>query len=149
MKKGIVCCILIIGLLACDNQKKQEKLISNNNIKYWNIDYPPIQNRGLSRGYCFHKNGTYQRFDYYKNKRYSFEINDIVYDWTWKCLNDSFLILSKEKVRILKLTKDTFNIQFKDKSIIKFVRSENQKDSVSRHFPYKDFISGDTIHISR
>jgi len=149
MKYIIIIILSSLVLFSCNNLKKQEKLISNNNIKYWNIVYPPIQNRGLPRGYCFHKNGTYQRFDYYKNKRYSFEINDIVYDWTWKCLNDSFLILSKEKVRILKLTKDTFNIQFKDKSIIKFVRSENQKDSVSRHFPYKDFISGDTIHISR
>ena len=147
--KYVIIIISCLVFFSCNNLKKEEKLISNNNTKYWNIVYPQIQNRGLPRGYCFHENGTYQRFDYYKNKRYSFEINDIEYDWTWKCLNDSFLILSKEKVRILKLTKDTFNIQFKNKSIIKFVRSENQKDSVSRHFPYKDFISGDTIHISR
>ena len=147
--KYVIIIISCLVLFSCNNLKKEEKLISNNNTKYWNIVYPPIQNRGLLKGYCFNKDGTYQRFNYYKNKRYSVETNDIEYDRTWKCLNDSFLIMSKEKVRILRLTKDTFSIQFKDKSIIKFVRSENQRDTVSKHFPYKDFISGDTIHISR
>lgn len=138
MKYSILTISLLV-FLSCNNLKKQEKLISNNNTKYWSIVYPPTQNRGLPKGYCFQKNGTYQKFYLYKNKRYSNDINDIVYDCTWECLNDSFLILSKEKVRILKLTRDTLNLQFKDLSIIKFVRSENQTDTVSRHFPYKDF----------
>jgi hypothetical protein len=127
--------------------KKQETFISKNEIKYWDIIYPPIVNMELPHGYCFYKNGTFEKFVYYKNKRYNVDISDIEYTLNWKCLDDSFILVYKDKVKILKLNEDTFNIQFRNKSIIKFIRSKDQTDKISHHFPYKDFISGDTIHI--
>ena len=141
--------MVLICFYSCDNCKKQEKLISNNHTKYWDIISPRVNERACVKGYCFHENGSYQDFYYYKNKRFNDEVIDIVYDKNWKTLNDSFFILSKKKVQILTLTKDTFTFQLNEKTIVKLAASQNQTDTLLNENPFKDNIIWDTIHVTR
>lgn len=46
--------VLVVGLCSCNNQKKQVFLISNNDVKYWDVISPRYN---TVRGYCFYKNG--------------------------------------------------------------------------------------------
>ncbi len=156
MKSRIISFIILISLCSCDNQKRQEKLISNNRVKYWDVVIPIVNKRASIRGYCFYKNGSFQEFFYHENKKYDdvatnniFFGNDIVYDRSWKSLNDSFFILSKKKVRILTLTKDTFTFQLSDKTIVKLAASQNQIDILLDENPFKSNIIWDTAHVSR
>lgn len=141
--------MVLICLYSCDNRKKQDKLISNNHIKYWDIISPRVNERACITGYCFNKNGSYQKFYYYKKNRFNDKVIDIVYDRSWTALNDSFFILSKKKVRILTLTKDIFTFQLSDKTIVKLAASQNQTDTLSNENPFKGNIIWDTIHVSR
>lgn len=147
MKVHIIIFLSAICLCSCSYKNKQEKLIFNNHVKYWDVIAPRINDKSCVRGYCFHNNGSYQLFYYYKNKRYNDEPFDIVLDMKWKCLNDSFFILTK-KAHILKLTKDSFVYQFKDKSIVRLVISKNQTDTVNSLDRTKVNV-WDTIHFSR
>jgi hypothetical protein len=131
MKSHTIIFMVLICLYSCDNQKKQDKLISNNHTKYWN------------------KNGSYQKFYYYKNNRFNDKVIDIVYDRSWTTLNDSSFILSKKKARILTLTKDTFTFQLSDRTIVKLAASQNQTDTLSNANPFKENIIWDTIRVSR
>ena len=72
-----------------------------------------------------------------------------MYDRSWKALNDLFFILSKENVRILTLTKDTFTFQLSDKTILKLAVSQNQTDTLLNEYPYKSNNIWDTIQVSR
>lgn len=157
MKVNVVIFVALVCLYSCDNQKKQEKLISNNQMKYWDVIIPRINERASVKGYCFNKNGSFHEFFYYKNKKYDdvatnnniFLGNDIVYDRSWKALNDSFFILSKKKVRILTLTKDTFTFQLNNKTIVKLAASQNQTDTLLNENPFKGNIIWDTIRVNR
>lgn len=149
MKAHIIIFMVLICLYSCNNQKKQDKLISNNHTKYWDIISPRVNKKACVAGYCFNKNGSYQKFYYYKNNRFNDKVIDIVYDRSWTTLNDSFFILSKKNTRILTLTKDTFIFQLSDKTIIKLAASQNQADTLSNENPFKDNIIWDTIHVSR
>lgn len=149
MKVNIVIFVALVCLYSCDNQKKQEKLISNNQTKYWDVIFPRINEKACMRGYCFNNNGRYKYFLYYKNKRYADEAIDIVLDRSWSYLNDSCFILGKSKTHILKLTKDSFVYQFDDKSIVRLAASKNQRDSVNPPLRTKTNIIWDTIHVSR
>jgi len=148
MKLRMIIIFSAICLYSCNNKYKQEKLISNNQVKYWDVIAPRINDRSYVRGYSFNINGSYQKFYYYKNKRYNDRTIDIVLDTKWKCLNDSFLILNI-KAHILKLTKDSFIYQFKDKSIVRLAISKNQTDSVNPSKRIKTINIGDTIFFSR
>ena len=147
MKLRVIIYLVLLCLYSCDNQKKQDKLISNNQTKYWDVISPRENNRACINGYCFHKNGIYQIFYYYESKRFNDEAIDIVFDRSWKTLNDSFFILSKKKLRILSLTEDTFIFQGNDNKIIKLVASKNQTDSLSKENPFKNFIIWDTLQV--
>jgi hypothetical protein len=141
--------LALVCLYSCDNQKRQEKLISNNQTKYWDVIAPRINERASIRGYCFNNNGKYKYFLYYKNKRYADEAIDIVLDRSWCCLNDSCLILGKSKTHILKLTKDSFVYQFDDKSIVRLAVSKNQTDTINPPLRTKINVIWDTIHVTR
>lgn len=144
MKVNIVIFVALICLYSCDNKKRQERLISNNQTKYWDIIVPRINEKACIRGYCFDNNGKYKYFLYYKNKRYADEAIDIVLDRSWSCLNDSCLILGENKTHILKLTEDSFIYQFNDKSIVRLVVSKNQIDTVNPPLRTKIKTIGDT-----
>lgn len=148
MKPYIVIVLIVIGLFSCTNKKKNERLISCNSTKYWDIATHIEGDKSCVRGYCFRNNGKYQYFLYYKNKRYADEAIDIVLDRQWKCTNDSFFILEK-KCRIVKLTKDSLVFQFDGKSIVRLVASKNQTDTVGPPLRTKITNIGDSIHISR
>lgn len=149
MKFHTILLVCLIGLYSCNDQKKQEEFISNNDIKYWDVISSKNDNKKCNQGYCFYINGTFCRYYYYKSKRYKEDTDDIVYDRTWESLNGSFFMLSNKKVRILTLTKDTFCFQLNDKTIVKLKASQNQKDTLLYEFPYEDFIIWDTIHTSQ
>jgi len=150
MKLNTIIILIAIGLYSCINQQKSEKLISNGNVKYWDIISPVINKKTCVRGYCFDNNGKYKYFLYYKNKRYADEAIDIVLDRSWSCLNDSCLIFGKRKTHVLKLTKDSFIYQFNDKSIVRLVASKNQIDTINPPIRTKINIIGDTtIHVTR
>ncbi len=137
MNLRIIIFLILISLCSCNNQKRQENLISNNKVKYWDMVSPRLNSRSRVRGYCFHKNGTFEYFLYYEDKRYRDGANDIELDMSWKCLNDSILILGGKKVRILKLTKESFIFQLSNKSVYQLKISENQIDTViPEHHPY-------------
>ena len=149
MKINIVIFAALVCLYSCNNKKRQEKLISNNQTKYWDVIVPRINDRACVRGYCFDNNGKYKYFLYYQNKRYADEAIDIVLDRSWSYLNDSCFILGKRKTHILKLTKDSFVYQFDDKSIVILVASKNQIDTVNPPIRTNINIIWDTIHVSR
>lgn len=149
MKVNIVLLISLVCLYSCNNQKRQEKLISNNQTKYWDVSFPRINKKACIRGYCFDNSGKYKYFLYYNNKRYADEAIDIVLDRSWSYLNDSCFILGKSKMRILKLTKDSFVYQFNDKSIVRLVASKNQIDTVNPPIRTKNNIIWDTIHVTQ
>lgn len=139
----------LICLYSCDNQRKQSLLISNNQTKYWDIISPTVYDGTSNKGYCFHKDGSYQKFYYYENKRFNDEVIDIVYDRSWETLNDSFFVFSKNKVRILTLTEDTFTFQLNNKETIKLAVSQNQTDTLSKENPSENKIIWDTAHIAK
>ena len=149
MKARIVILLVLICLYSCDNQKRIEKLISNNQLKYWDVITPKINERACLRGYCFNNNGDYKYFLYYKNKRFTDEAIDIVLDRSWSYLKDSCFILGKNKNHIIKLTNDSFIYQFDDKSIVKLVVSKNQIDTVNPPLRTKINIIWDTIPVSQ
>ncbi|WP_353334353.1 hypothetical protein [Bacteroides sedimenti] len=126
--------ILVVGLCSCNNQKKQVFLISNNDVKYWDEISP--RNNSL-RGFCFHKNGFYEYYVYYKGKRYKYGYEDVIFPDNWSCLNDSTLIIGYYKAHILKLTNDYFIFQVcDDKSIQILEISNNQTDTVISRLPH-------------
>lgn len=134
MKLRIVVFLGLISLYSCNNQKGQENLISNNNVKYWDVISPRLNNRSLVRGYCFHKGGHFEYFLYYKGKRYIYGADDIVLDMSWKCLNNSILILGGKNGRILKIARDSFVFQLGDSTVFKLRSSKNQTDTVISEF---------------
>jgi len=148
MKLRIIIFLCAICLYSCNNNNKKIKLICNNQIKYWDVIAPKINQKGYVRGYCFYNNGYYEKFYYYKNKRYNDDAIDIALDTHWKCLNDSFIILNR-KAYILKLTKDSFVYQFNDKSIIRLVKSKNQTNTINPPERKSIIDMTDTVYLSR
>lgn len=149
MREYVIFLIGLICFCSCGNQLKQNKLISNNHNKYWDILSPDSNQRACKKGYLFNSNGSYDKFYYYKNRRYTDKVIDIVYDRSWKTVSDSSFILSKKNARVILLTEDTFIFQLSDKSIVKLIASQNQTDSLINENPFHGNIIWDTLHISR
>lgn len=133
---------------SCYNQKdEQEKLISNNNYKYWNEIKSPTDNCSPIIGYCFNSDGHYCKFYYFNNKRYDYGTTDIVVDRTWQYLNDSSFYLNGKESRILVLNNDSFVFQKRNNDTIILIASPDQSTPILLEDPYKNEnnIIGDTL----
>jgi len=107
---------VILSLIACNQKKTIESLITDGNYKYWLAERDTTEKSKAEKIYYFDKNGKWLVFQrgYVKAKFNKLDRGDVYFIETWKLINDTTVDIGTKPYYIEKITDDEFIFLFKD-----------------------------------
>lgn len=123
----VILTFFFLTLINCNQSENLEKLLTNNNYKFWDIYYPnePLKKQ---QGFCLTKDHNCYLYDYTREgKRNKFYFGDIKISESWIRMNNNKFIMMGD-IEVINLTEDTlkiYNYPFYCETIL--IKSQDQK----------------------